>query len=80
MLRKRSASSYTPPGYCDSIDPMTGNIIDGNWRSEVTDTALADVPATTSRNASLRAKEIREEFTDFFMTAGQVDWQWKHVF
>ena len=80
MLRKRSTSSYTPPGYCDSVDLLTGNVIDRTWRSEVSDEVLLDIPSTRSRNPSLEAKEIRKELTNFFMTAGQVDWQWKHVF
>ena len=80
MLRKRSTSSYTPPGYCDSVDLLTGNVIDGTWCSEVSDKVLLDISSTRSRNPSLEAKEIRKELTDFFMTAGQVDWQWKHVF
>lgn len=79
MLRKRSPSTYTPPGYCDTIDHVTGEILDGEWRSENTQSVLVDLEPTKSKHASLKAEQVRKEFTDFFMTGGQVDWQWKHA-
>lgn len=60
---------YSPQGCFDHEDASTGEIIPGSWR-EITsgDSGLRSL-RTTPRNASRSAKDIREEFMNYFMSS-----------
>ncbi|KAJ8926158.1 hypothetical protein NQ314_021501 [Rhamnusium bicolor] len=77
-MNKNSSGSknvYTPPGTFDSEDKDTGTIIEGSWRREPASNSLISY-RRVARNASREAKEVRQEFTEFFATPmGMVPWQ-----
>ena len=59
MLRKQSARFYTPQGFCDTVDMVTGEITEGAWRSEAhNNNTLLDISRTSSRHASQRVLVI----------------------
>ncbi|KAJ8875935.1 hypothetical protein PR048_023843 [Dryococelus australis] len=75
---RKYCSSRTP----DSVD-QDGNIIEGQWRTEVSDdNALRDLPPAMrlgSNRYSEAAANIREEYTDFFLSRGQIERQWRKI-
>lgn len=72
-----SKKSYNPPGSFDAEDKDTGEIISGSWRRDDVNTeGNFNSFKKVARNSSIAAKEIRQEFTDFFQTEeGMVPWQ-----
>ena len=65
--------TYTPPNLVDQEDTETGQIIHGAWRQEPE--CLNPIAASSDRNPSLQAKQVREEFCSYFNTSGAVSWQ-----
>lgn len=75
MSRKESLDIYAPRGTFD-FDNADGTIIQGNWRSERSDfMPLERVP----KRMSLLAKNIREEFKEYFCREGEVSWQREYI-
>lgn len=79
MMRKSSAQIYAPPGTFDTEKENT--IILGNWRDEgMPRENLLPLQNENAHNYSITAKEIREEFRDYFVSPeGEVSWQYKHI-
>ncbi|XP_067939765.1 uncharacterized protein [Watersipora subatra] len=78
-MRTECCSSYTPPpGACDVIDNVAGTIVDGTWRAEGYG-ILGDVALATARNPTLSATTTREHFTNYFSTAGALEWQERYI-
>ena len=50
-------------------------MVPGEWRKNP-NAQLPSVSLQRSNRSSTHAREIREEFLDYFITNGQVDWQW----
>lgn len=77
-LRKSytSRSNYMPPG---SFDLETeGQILPGSWRADQ-DNITSLIPLQkVPRKQSLDAKNIREEFAEYFSGVGKVSWQDKY--
>ena len=79
----RSSSSknvYNPPGHVDSFD-SAGQLVQGNWRLE-TKNSLGVFSGTASqvgRKASKNAKVTRENYTEYFMNEGSVEWRWENA-
>lgn len=80
FLRRQpeSALAYTPPGTFDYEE--NDQLIEGSWRTLESKTltslfSLRRVP----RKSSLKAKEIRQELTDYFVNEGRVEWQEKYA-
>ena len=62
---KESRKLYSPPGAFDYEDTATGKIVAGTWRNDGTNlTGLQNIP----RNSATRAKEVKDEFMNYFMT------------
>lgn len=78
FLRRNSQSRnlYSPSGTFDSEDKDTGDVIPGSWRGD-TGSDSTFVPIKTKPcNFSKEAQNIREEYTEYFMTPeGEVPWQ-----
>lgn len=76
MSRKTSINGYAPPGTFDEE-----NDENGNWRNEgLPKENMIPLANENSHNYSVMAKEIREEFRDYFVSAeGEVSWQYKHI-
>lgn len=69
----RARSLYSPPGTFDSEDIDVGRIMPGSWRDD--EQSLTGL-RILGRNATTRAKAIRDEFMHYFMTEqGRVAWQ-----
>ena len=81
MLRELSKESYTPDGYIDAIDEITGEVTDGSWRDEnLTTTAFCGLqPSRGNNRSSNTANYIRDVFADHFWGPGQIPWQWKMI-
>ncbi|KAJ8954566.1 hypothetical protein NQ317_006869 [Molorchus minor] len=66
---KTSSSIYMPPGTLDTYDNDT-LITPGSWRNEMDAAcAIRDMPQIP-RRAPLDAREIRDEFTNYFSRLG----------
>lgn len=76
LLEENSSNSmYAPPGTFDSQDLQSQS----EWRR---DTGTEPIPLEPSnvRNSPQSAKDVRNEFTDYFVsTEGEVEWQYKHL-
>lgn len=53
-------------------------LLPGEWRHNP-NAQLPSVCLQGSNRSSIQAREIREEFLDYFITNGQVDWQWDMI-
>lgn len=73
---KTSQNVYIPPGTLDS--EKEGCLIEGNWRKSHGSNNLHKIQ-NIPRRATLHAKEIREEFADYFKTAGAIQWQYDYA-
>nr|CAI5837434.1 unnamed protein product [Callosobruchus analis] len=75
MKQKSSSQLYTPPGSFDTEDQVTHTIIAGNWRRDTPATNLLPI-RHVGRRPGGDAKDIREEFSEYFQTdIGMVPWQ-----
>ncbi len=79
LRRNKVASSiYTPPGTFDFEDEG-GNLISGSWRKDQGDVTSFLPIRKIGRKTANDAKEIREEFAEYFKTTGRVSWQDKYA-
>ncbi|CAH2005050.1 unnamed protein product [Acanthoscelides obtectus] len=81
FLRRNAQAKdlYTPPGSFDAEDLELGTLTEGAWRkdSEVLQSFLPI--KKVARKSSYIAKEIRDEFSEYFVSEiGQVPWQSKY--
>ena len=78
-LRSNSTTGriYMPEDLLDREHPVTGELILGNWHNDEAPSYWQDLPPCTAHNATFQAKEIRKEFTEYFMMEGALPWQWK---
>ena len=70
---------YVPPNLIDIEDLSNDETIYGDWRSDIPTNIWCDLQPSYSRNATKQAKEIWEEFEDYFKKGGSVPWQWRSV-
>lgn len=73
-LRLSSPGHYFPRGCVDDEDINSGTITEGTWRREL----IAGLPSITDHNsnyASRTARQLRDNYADFFCGAGAVSWQ-----
>lgn len=66
---------YCPSGYMDHIDE-NGIYHEGAWNTENQNEQWEAFRCNNSRNYSNAAAEIRENFARYFVTEGEVSWQW----
>lgn len=72
ILRQKCGASYMPPGSYD-VDDVNFNFAPGEWRHQE---QLTGMQSTRARNASNKAKQMRNDLADYFMSeAGSVPWQ-----
>ena len=69
---------YSPPGTFDEEKRNTGIFSDGSWREQGPVTFRGITPQSDNRTAA-DARDIRDEFCDYFTTNGQVPWQWEMI-
>ena len=72
-----SINIYCPSGLIDT-ETAQGELIPVSWRPEnISDVMLPLENSKYGKNADVEAKEIRNEFMDYFLHEGVVSWQWK---
>lgn len=77
MSRNRSRALYAPHGTFDT-ENADGTVIEGAWRRNTLNgnfIPLQRVPV----NYTEEAKAVREEFENYFVTDGEVAWQYDHI-
>lgn len=83
-LRLTGNANYIPAGFVDSED-TSGNVIPGDWRSEVgndnCDSGMSRMSRQIGGNRyTYEAGATRDVFMEFFRSPeGEVSWQWEHV-
>ena len=74
-LRSKS-QVYTPAESMDREDPVSHQVILGEWRQEVCSSGMQPLGKQGSNNYSASAKEIRDSLCTYYnSTAGAVPWQ-----
>ena len=74
-MRKESVVEYAPPGYADTVDPITDVIVDGGWRSEV-----PAAPQRSHPSRTLDGLDVQNEFVKYFNSAeGSLEWQHAYI-
>ncbi|KAF6212926.1 hypothetical protein GE061_009099 [Apolygus lucorum] len=81
-LRTRDIDSrnavYIPTGFADWED-ANGTLHEGQWRQEPQTDGLVSLVRNSTTNASNLAKTIREHQALYFLSNGEVEWQWQHL-
>lgn len=67
---------YAPPRSLDRVN-AEGDIVPGDWRDAVGNNLQPLENA--SGNPTKDAKSIRQEYEQYFVTEGEVPWQYKHL-
>ena len=70
-LRTNAGARYIAPGFLDRVE-NDGTLVDGQWRNEQ---SLNSIPQQGSNFYSREAKQIRDEYCDYFNSNGKVSWQ-----
>lgn len=71
-LRKKQSNTYIDKATIDTEDHGSGNIIQGTWRTTAATTLLQ---TSHSRNPTITAKSVRDNYCHYFNNEGQVPWQ-----
>ena len=67
-----------PVGLTDRENIETGEFFEGTWRSDKYQGTWYPIQNSLHGNRSSNlAREVRDEFTEYFMNEGCVPWQWK---
>ena len=68
-------NAYCSPDFVNR--EIQGQVMHGQWRTDVHNQALQDVSNIGSNNYSRDAKKVRDNYRDYFCSdAGSVPWQW----
>lgn len=71
---RRKCAQYAAPGFIDTETPTDRDAQNGQWRTQRH--TLPPIGQQGSNNYAGNAKQIREEFADYFVSdLGQVSWQ-----
>ena len=74
------SSVYCPPGFTDAEDGV-GNILQGEWRSQVSeDSGLSRLGQVGGNKYFQSAAEVRDIYRDYFQSPeGELSWQYNYV-
>ncbi|XP_053690751.1 uncharacterized protein LOC128739298 [Sabethes cyaneus] len=78
MCRNESRTLYAPAGTFDT-ENSDGTINQGSWRNETPEGSMIEMNRIPPSNVPNDAKRIREEFENYFVTDGEVPWQYKFI-
>ncbi|KAJ8968124.1 hypothetical protein NQ317_002987 [Molorchus minor] len=73
-LATTSRGTYLSRGAIDEENVDTGELIPGNWRSEIRE--LRHLEKYGGRRTTLLSKKIRSRLTEYFSAEGAVPWQY----
>ena len=74
LRRSGSRNIYTPPDFLDQENE--GLMTEGRWRQEVEADSGSLLPLRrVPRLSTNKAEEVRNEFAEYFVTTGAVEWQ-----
>lgn len=77
FLMERNRQKYAPANSFDRTGP-DGELIMGDWRQEVDDTSIIRLE-NASEHPPLDVKKLREEFQEYFIHEGEVNWQYTKI-
>ncbi|XP_018366720.1 PREDICTED: uncharacterized protein LOC108763518 [Trachymyrmex cornetzi] len=66
-------NQYVSPSMIDQDDP--NGLIPGSWRKCIENSALRDITKCGTNTSSRQARQIREEFCQYFNNEGAIPWQ-----
>lgn len=78
FLMTQNRYSYAPAGMLDRYE-SDGSYIPGEWRLDIPDRSMHAVERERFRYVGNDAKNIREEFEQYFVREGEVPWQYKNM-
>ena len=68
---------YISNALCEYENESSGQIVDGSWRTDPPTESWQRISGSRANNPSVEAKEIREEYAQYFLNEGCVPWQWR---
>ena len=77
MLCEMSRHSYIPMDFADQEDPITGEINEGVWRSQVPDEFNDRSPVLAGCRGTRQAEKYRDAICDFVNGSAALPWQHK---
>ena len=77
FLMDKQSTIYAPPSCLYRVDSQVGTIVSSGCDSA--DSNMNPLQSCNRGNISKNAKEVREQFAEYFMGEGKVPWQNKHV-
>lgn len=79
MLQEENTDSIKKYCYTEFVDSQKkGDFQEGVWRTITRkDTGLIDINDLESSNVSTSPTDLRDELKEYFVTNGQVPWQWE---
>jgi hypothetical protein len=77
-LRKTSPATYTPPGTVDYEDILNATVIQGLWRSVISE--LPSIQRSRQNNRGRKiAENLRSRYKEYFCREWAADWQEKII-
>lgn len=78
FLMTRNKKTYAPSGTFDRYND-DGSITLGEWRQEISDANMYSIENGGTRYIPNDAKELREEYEQYFVHEGDLEWQYKNM-
>jgi len=78
-MKKSTRNMYSPINDLDREDTETGDVILGNWRRMNSGLGTERIGQIGSNTYQNEAKQIRDQYCDYFNTDGQVSWQLNYI-
>jgi hypothetical protein len=72
LTKSKTSSNYTP---LDAFDSEKGEITLGSWRQDSEGISSLQPLRRMPRRSKAEAKNIRDNFRDFYVTDGELEWQ-----
>ena len=78
LLESKDRANYLHQGLIDTENEDTHEVTPGTWRDDGPTNSMFPLHTGIQRNYAISQKQVREEFTEYFMTAeGEVSWQYR---
>ena len=82
FLRSKASASeiYMATGSVDKEDEVTHAVREGDWRNDPTPNQnFVDLAGEGGNRNAADSRSVRDELCDYFITDGQVPWQWDFI-